>query len=297
MQDLVLLYRKMLLIRTFEERLLEEFSRGTLNGTTHTCIGQEANPVGVLAGVAAGDVVVSNHRGHGHFLAHDQQDAAGLIAELMGKRTGVCGGRGGSQHLHGEHFYTNGVLGGTMALAAGAALAEKLKGSGAIVVIFLGDGALGEGVVYESLNMAALWQVPLLIVVEHNAIAQTTPTRLALAGSMAGRFEAFGIPLLTLDTTDVSLIAQAAPPLIAACREGRGPRAMLIRTHRLGPHSKGDDTRSAEELAALQQYDPLAVVAPRLSESVRAALASEVATEISEAFAAASAAPAAHGVD
>ena len=168
------LYRSLYLIRRFEETVLEEFPRGSFYGTTHTYIGQEADAVGVLNHIQADDIVVSNHRCHGHFLAYGG-DIRALFAELMGKTTGVCGGRGGSQHLHWKNFYTNGILGGTVPIATGMALAEKFKESQAITINFLGDGAFGEGVVYESLNMASLWKAPILYVIENNSIAQSTP--------------------------------------------------------------------------------------------------------------------------
>src|SRR5512139_1277806 len=177
MIDDILLYERLYTIRRFEETLLENFPRGVFFGTTHTSLGQEADAVGVLSHLRQEDVVFSNHRGHGHFLAAGG-DPYALFAELMGKATGVCGGRGGSQHLHWENFYSNGILGGTVPQAVGMALAEKLKGSHSITVVFLGDGTLGEGVVYEALNMAALWNAPILFALENNGIAQTTPIEL-----------------------------------------------------------------------------------------------------------------------
>jgi TPP-dependent pyruvate/acetoin dehydrogenase alpha subunit len=185
-------YREMLRIRRFEEKVLAEFSSGHFRGTTHTYLGQEAIAVGVIDGLGTDDIVVSNHRSHGHFLAYGGNMHA-LFAELMGKSTGVCGGRGGSQHLHWNNFYSNGVLGGTSPIAAGIALSEKLRNRSTLTVLFLGDGALGEGVVYESLNMAALWSIPILFVVENNHIAQTTSIDLNLAGDITRRFDAFGI--------------------------------------------------------------------------------------------------------
>ncbi len=174
-------------IRRFEETVLENFSKGVFYGTTHTYLGQEANAVGVLRNLQAGDIVFSNHRCHGHFLAYGG-DPRALFAELMGKASGVCGGRGGSQHLHWRNFYSNGVQGGIVPVATGMALAEKRKGSRAVTVAFLGDGTLGEGVVYEALNMAALWKAPILYVVENNRIAQTTPIEAGSGGQPAGPF-------------------------------------------------------------------------------------------------------------
>ncbi|MBY0398612.1 MAG: thiamine pyrophosphate-dependent dehydrogenase E1 component subunit alpha, partial [Thermoleophilia bacterium] len=190
-------------IRRFEETLLDMFSAGLLVGTTHTCIGQEANAVGLIDHLEPErDVIFSNHRCHGHYLAFTG-DQVGLLAEVMGRETGVCGGKGGSQHLCAPNFYTNGVQGSIVPVATGIALAERERGAGAVTTVFLGDGTLGQGTVYECLNMAALWRLPLLFVVEDNRYAQTTPRELAVAGSMPARAEAFGIHAQALDTTDV----------------------------------------------------------------------------------------------
>ena len=277
-------YRILALIRRFEETVLAEFSRGAFSGTTHTGLGQEANAVGVLGQIAPGDIVVSNHRCHGHFLAYGG-DPRALFAELMGKATGVCGGRGGSQHLHWRNFYSNGVLGSTIPLAVGMALAEKRLGSGAVGVVFLGDGALGEGIVYESLNFASLWKAPILFAVENNHIAQTTPTREVLAGEIAPRFAVFGIPTLELDTSDVLEIAPAAQRLLGEIRQEAAPRALILNTERFGPHSKGDDTRPEAQLARIRaQRDPLEILGARLDPALRASIDAEVAAQIAAAF-------------
>ncbi|UYN92742.1 MAG: thiamine pyrophosphate-dependent dehydrogenase E1 component subunit alpha [Anaerolineales bacterium] len=291
MSDDAALYKQLATIRQFEETVLDAFPKGAFYGTTHTYIGQEANAVGVLAHLHEGDIVFSNHRCHGHFLAYGG-DARGLFAELMGKATGVCGGIGGSQHLHWKDFYSNGVLGSTAPIAVGAALAEKRKGSQAIVVLFLGDGAMGEGVVYESLNIASLWGAPILFVVENNHIAQTTPTPLALAGSLAGRFAAFNIPAVELDSSDVRQIHTTAGQEFANLRSAPGPRALILHTARFGPHSKGDDTRdpaAIEELRATR--DPLTIHAARLAAAERAAIDAEVHSNITAAYAQAEADP------
>jgi len=278
------LYRTMLLIRRFEETVLDNFSKGYFSGTTHTYLGQEANAAAVLAHLSPSDIVVSNHRCHGHFLAYGG-DPRALFAELMGKSTGVCGGRGGSQHLHWRNFYSNGVLGGTVPLATGMALAEKLKDSGSLVVVFLGDGALGEGVVYEAFNMAALWQAPILFVVENNGIAQTTPTEIVQAGTISGRLNAFGIPSWDLDSSDVSEVEQLAQLALEELRASASPRALIIRTCRFGPHSKGDDTRPAEEVERLRQLrDPLVIHGNRLSEELRLTIQPEVESRVQNAF-------------
>jgi len=279
-----LLYRTMCLIRRFEETVLEEFRRGHFYGTTHTYLGQEADAVGVLYNLSPDDVIVSNHRCHGHFLAAGG-DPRALFAELMGRATGVCGGRGGSQHLHWGNFYSNGILGGTVPLAVGMAMAEKIKITRSIVVAFLGDGTLGEGVVYESLNMASLWSAPILFVLENNRLAQTTPVEKHLAGDIVSRFKAFGIETQELDTSDVLLIQSAAAAAIDEIRDGIRPSALVLHTCRFGPHSKGDDPRPKEEIEHLwKTRDPLAVHSPRIPSEERQKIEMEVAACVREAY-------------
>jgi TPP-dependent pyruvate/acetoin dehydrogenase alpha subunit len=278
------LYREMLRIRLFEETVLEEFQRGRFLGTTHTYIGQEANAVGVLSNFSQEDVVVSNHRSHGHFLAYGG-DMRGLFAEMMGKPTGVCGGRGGSQHIHWKNFYSNGILGGTAPIATGIAMEEKIMARGLVTVAFLGDGALGEGVVYEAFNMASLWSVPILFVLENNKIAQTTPIRINLAGAIPQRFSAFGIPTNQLYTSDVLMILSAAKDVISDVRQSRSPRALILNTCRFGPHSKGDDPRPKEEINKLRKTrDPLTIHAKRLPTQEIKAIEEDVRTEVEQAF-------------
>jgi 2-oxoisovalerate dehydrogenase E1 component len=278
------LYRLMCRIRFFEALVLEKFPTGVFVGTTHTCLGQEANAVGVITNLQAEDIVFSNHRGHGHFLAYGG-DPRALFAELMGKKSGVCGGRGGSQHLHWKNFYSNGVQGGIVPIASGMALAEKQKQSGAIAVAFLGDGTLGEGVIYEAFNMASKWQIPILYVVENNRIAQTTPIEMSLAGSIATRFQAFDIACEALDTSDVVEIFETAAKWIAQIRQTQTPGALIIHTYRFGPHSKGDDTRSAEEIAYIKEHrDPLKIHARRLAPDEREVIEAEERALIEQAY-------------
>lgn len=283
------LYSAMYRIRVFEQRVLDEFPRGRFYGTTHTYLGQEANAVGVLREAGPRDVVVSNHRCHGHFLAYGG-DPRALYAELMGKATGVCGGVGGSQHLHWRDFYSNGILGGTMPLAVGIALAERWKAAGVqqtppVTIAFLGDGTLGEGVFYEALNLASLWSAPVLFVLENNRIAQTTPVELAVAGEMAARFAAFGLAVEELDSSDVVEIHAAARVSLDEIRARGAPRALIVHTYRFGPHSKGDDTRDPAELAAIQaERDPLKIHGVRLAEGERAAIEAAVEQELAEAY-------------
>lgn len=286
-------FRDMLRIRRFEETVLEEFKRGVFSGTTHTSIGQEADAVGVIRQLLPDDIILTNHRCHGHFLAYGG-DMRALFAELMGRQTGICGGRGGSQHIHYKNLYSNGVQGGIVPIAVGMALAEKQKKSEAAVVVFIGDGTLGEGVIYEAFNMASLWSAPLLIVVENNHIAQTTPTEYALAGDIRMRFQAFGIPALELDTSNVMEIAGNTFQLMREVHEDYAPRALILNTQRFGPHSKGDDTRSEQVVALLKEKrDPITLMEKQLSSASVRSIRAEVEQQVKTAFETALADPAA----
>lgn len=252
----------LLLIRHFEHALLELFAAGKLNGTTHTCLGQEYVPV-ALAPLIAEDFVFSNHRGHGHYLAKFR-DPEGLLAEITGREGAVCQGVGGSQHLYRDGFLSTGVQGQSLPVAAGVALHFRRTGQRRTAVAHIGDGTWGEGSVYEALNMAGLWRLPLLVVVEHNGIAQSTPTRAQMAGSIADRARAFGIRHHAVTTTDIDAIRTDVGPLITAVREHGTPLVLEFDTVRLGPHSKGDDTRSEEELAQVRARDWYDAYAARL---------------------------------
>lgn len=274
----------MLRIRRFEETVLEEFKRGIFSGTTHTSLGQEANAVGVIRKLQENDIIVTNHRCHGHFLAYGG-DMRSLFAELMGKSTGVCGGRGGSQHIHWRNLYSNGVQGGIVPIAAGMALAEKKLETGAVVTVFIGDGTLGEGIIYEAFNMAGIWHLPLLIVVENNHIAQTTPAALTLSGKIADRFNAFSIPSVELDTSDVLEIGSAAEKLVNETRKLAKPHALILNTARFGPHSKGDDTRPEVEVKWLKENrDPVAILRAKLDPDSAVSIDTRIESEVQSAF-------------
>ena len=291
MTPLATLYERMYFIRRFEETLLDLFSQGKLVGTTHTYIGQEANGVGVIDHLDPEvDVVFSNHRCHGHYLAFTD-DAFGLLSEVMGRATGVCGGKGGSQHLCRGNFYSNGVLGSIVPVATGMALAEKAKGTGAVSTVFLGDGTLGEGVTYESLNIASLWTLPVLFVVENNHYAQSTPVELELAGSIPARAEAFGVETEALDTTDVEVVHEAAGRAVARIRQTGAPFFLVLDTYRFSPHSKGDDNRDPAEIEERRTRDPLLVAGARLGEDERRALEKACERRLAEVVEAAEAAP------
>jgi len=250
-----LFYFEMKLIRCFEKKLLDLFVKNLLFGTTHTCIGQECNSVSFLNAIETNiDIIWSNHRCHGHFISYSG-NIIGLMAEIMGKKTGVCGGRGGSQHLHYKNFYSNGILGGTVPQALGSAFAIKNKKS--ICIVFIGDGTMGSGVFYESLNLASLWNCPIIFVCENNNIAQTTPLNLALSGSILSRVKAFDIKTYKNNSLDVMQIYDLANEVISYVRKTRKPAFVELKSIRLGPHSKGDETRSVNEIKKLNNNDPL----------------------------------------
>jgi len=245
---------RLLLIRRFEETLLDLFARGMLSGTTHTCIGQEHIPVALSALLDEDDFVFSNHRGHGHYLARFG-DPHGLLAEIMGREGAVCNGVGGSQHILRDRYLSTGIQGESLPVAAGAALRLKRREPGRLALTYVGDGTWGEGAVYEALNLAALWELPLLVVVEHNGIAQSTPTARHLAGTIGDRARAFGIRHVLVDSLDVNVIRRDVAPHVAAVRDGGGPLVAELRTHRVGPHSKGDDTREPAAVADARERD------------------------------------------
>lgn len=250
-------YTQMTLIRHTEQALLELFSEGRICGTVHTCLGQEATAVGMVAALEpTRDIVCSNHRGHGHFLAFTG-NVHGLVAEIAGKPNGICRGVGGSQHLHSKNFYTNGILGGMPPIACGMALAEKMRHSGAVVVVFLGDGAMAEGNIYETLNLAAVFNAPILFAIEQNQYAQSTATQSQHGGSLAARAPAFGVPVTEVDGNDVLAVFTASQYIVGLMRQSPQPHMLFMHTYRLGPHSKGDDLRDPVEIQQQRQKCPL----------------------------------------
>lgn len=249
-------YENSLKIRLFEQGLLNLFSKGLIKGTTHTCIGQENNAVGVCSALKKTDIVLSNHRCHGHFLSHTG-NFEGLLNEILGKENGVCKGVGGSQHLfYNKVFYSNGILGGNLPMGVGLAKAKKIKKEKNIVCIFLGDGAFGEGVLYECFNLISLYSLPVLIVIEDNEIAQTTNSKDTTAGSLYDRCKGFELNVEELKYPDAFEISLKTKKLVKKVRKNR-PQVLILKSTRLGPHSKGDDTRNKATLKKLQKLDPL----------------------------------------
>lgn len=275
------LYEQALLIRLVEKKFLELFKEGKLSGTVHTCIGQEFTGVAIAPYLQPNDTVFSNHRCHGHFLAINR-NLKGLIAELMGKTTGVCSGKGGSQHLCQNNFFSNGIQGGIIPVSAGLALAHSFNNAGHIAVVFIGDGTLGEGAVYETLNLASKWNLPLLIVLEDNLYAQSTSQKQTLAGSIEGRAKAFGIKYQHATTWDLPQLLKTSQSAIEYVREYSAPLLLHIDTYRLAAHSKGDDDRSATEIAEYAARDLLNIFENE-SPEVHAAATQKLSLLIEEA--------------
>ena len=251
-------YEMSILIREVEQRLLDLFSAGKLFGTIHTCIGQELVGAAVAQSLSPGDLIFSNHRCHGHFLARTG-DVDGLIAEVMGKKTGVCGGRGGSQHLCdlARGFFSNGIQGGIAPIAAGLAYSLELRGSQDIAVVFIGDGTLGEGTVYETLNIISKWELPLLVVLENNGYAQSTAQSQTLAGDIASRAAAFALPFRLASVWEPEKLLDQAAECVGYVRQRRRPLFFQVDTYRLMAHSKSDDDRDPAEIAGFWKKDPL----------------------------------------
>ena len=260
------LYKNMLLIRYFEEGVLKLFEQGKLFGTTHAYIGQEANAVGVISCLRKTDIVVSNHRCHGHYIMH-RKNPYSLLCEMMGKEDGLCSGRGGSQHICDDGFFTNGVQGGILPLSAGLAFSEKNNDTKNIVVVFIGDGTLGEGALYETLNIISKWRLPILIVVENNQYAQSTKVELTLAGEIKSRFTAFDIGAEELSTFDVNKIQDSSLGLIQRVRETYNPECLILNTYRFASHSKSDDGRLKDEIEKWKKMDPLLIAEKHFASS------------------------------
>ena len=280
-----------LLIRKTEQRLLELFKQGKLFGTIHTCIGQEFVGVAVARALQPQDNIFSNHRCHGHFLAY-RRNLVGLIGEVMGKSVGVCGGRGGSQHLHQENFFSNGVQGSIAPVSTGLAYGQKVRGTNGITVVYVGDGTLGEGVLYESMNIASKWEVPLLLVCENNLYAQSTNQSQTLAGSIRGRAEAFGIETAHSDTWHWPELLDSIAESARLVRSTSKPRFHQVDTYRLMAHSKGDDNRPESEVAPYWDRDPLVLLTEQYASDARfQQMSGEIEQLIDQAVAEAEAAP------
>ncbi len=273
--DLLRLWRTMLRIRAFEERLQAEARAGRVPGHVHLSLGQEAVPAGVSLHLDDRDIVTSTHRGHGHALAKGV-DATAMMREVFGCAEGCCGGKGGSMHIadpgHGL-LCANGIVGANAPLAVGAALSARLLDERRVAVAWLGDGASNQGAVFESLNLAAAFALPCLFVIEDNGYGEYTP-RAAVTGTddLAARIRGFGMPASRIDGSDVFAVAAAAREAIARLRSGKGPAAIVAEVARFSGHFEGDAQtyRAPEEIAAAQRArDPLAIFRRRVLDAGR----------------------------
>jgi len=246
--------KKGILIRTVEEKLLALFKDGYLNGTVHTCVGQELIGVFISKYLNQNDHIVSNHRGHGHYLARFG-DITGLVAEVMGKIDGCSGGIGGSQHMVNKNYLSNGIQGGMVPIATGIGLYYRKKGIDAISVAYIGDGTLGEGIIYESFNIASNWGIPLLVVLENNQYAQSTSIKQSFSGNIQKRVEGFGLKYLSTSTNKIEDLDTKIMDAVEYVRKNNSPAIIEIRTNRLNAHSKGDDNRSSDDIKSYHDED------------------------------------------
>ena len=280
----VALYRQMLLIRRFEELVQSLFLRGEVYGTTHLCSGQEAVSVGFASALGERDRVACTYRGHGHLLARGCPPEA-LLAELLGRTTGINGGRAGSMNmvdLDRDHLGCFGIVGGSISAATGAALA--LKGSGRIATAFFGDGATNQAYFFECLNFAKVLDLPVLFVCENNGYGEYTPTDAVTAGEIGARAEAMSIPAVAVDGMDVWAVRETALEAAERVRGEGAPMFVEARTYRFVGHSRSDPGkyRPEGELERWQERDPLLVAERRLAEehAVTAARLEEVANDV-----------------
>lgn len=277
------LYRAVRLIRRFEERAIELVHSGQIVGGIHPYIGQEAIAAGVCAALRDDDIITSTHRGHGHVLAKGA-DPARMLAELAGRSTGLNRGRGGSMHAADFGlgiFGANAIVGANGPITVGAAWAARRAGSDGVAVSFFGDGAVSQGVLLESMNLAALWRVPVLFVCENNGYATTLTVEDAVSGTITGRANAFGLPAVTVDGQDPRLVLEAAEEAVARARNGEGPTLIECVTYRFDAHHTWEHKarvryRDPEEVERARTRDPVEIQGTRLSTEDRERIDQEI---------------------
>ena len=282
----------MLLIRRFEERVVDLVNANEIAGVTHESVGQEAVAVGACSVLRPDDVITSTHRGHGHLLAKGA-DPARMMAELLGRVTGTNRARGGSMHIADFGigvFGANGMVGAGTPWAAGAAWAARRRKRDSVALSFFGDGAVNQGVVLETLNLAAIWRLPVIFVCENNGYAVTMPAAESIAGVLVGRAEACGIPATVVDGMDVDAVYDVAAASVARARAGTGPSFLECRTYRYFGHHTAERTmsltyRTEAEIEAWRARDPVAAVAARLGPAVSAPIDRAVEVTLDEAVA------------
>ena len=294
-QSLVALYRRMRLIRRFEERTEEMIDGGEIRAHAHLYIGEEAVAVGAASVLVRHDVVTSTHRGHGHILAKGG-DPMRMFAELMGREAGYNRGRGGSMHIADVSlgiYGANGIVGAGAPMACGAAYMFKLRGEPHVAMPFFGDGATNQGVLLESLNLAAIWDLPVVFVCENNRYAITSPIADMTKGGLADRAVAFGLAAESVDGMDVEAICVAADRLVSRARVGDGAGFLVCNTYRFEAHNtalRTADPRTAAEIDSWRARDPLTAAAKRLDENEgwgatdQAAIDADVDEEIEDAI-------------
>ena len=270
------MYEQMLKIRYFDEQVNELYKTGKMPGLAHLYIGEEAIAVGVCEALEHTDYITSTHRGHGHCLAKGAQ-VDRMFAELLGKAAGYCGGKGGSMHIADPetgNLGANAIVGGGAGIATGAAFSNKFLGNGRVTVCFFGEGAMGQGVIYEVMNMASLWKLPIVYVCENNLYSEYTFYRETMAGDLKARASAFGLQVDEVDGQDVGAVFSAAQCLIEHARSDAGPGFLVCNTYRYYGHHVGDINRTyyrskEEEDDWKANRDPVKILASNLISTSR----------------------------
>jgi acetoin:2,6-dichlorophenolindophenol oxidoreductase subunit alpha len=295
-------YRTMRAIREFEERVHAEFATGEIPGFVHLYAGEEASAVGVCGNLDDRDTIASTHRGHGHCIARGV-DVGEMMAEIYGRRTGSCHGKGGSMHiadLSKGMLGANGIVGGGPPLICGTALAAKLKGTGGVSVAFFGDGGSNQGTTLESMNLASVWNLPAIFVAENNGYAETTSSTWSVASdNIADRAAGFGMPGVILDGFDFFAVHEAASEAVLRARSGGGPTLLEMKFTRYFGHFEGDQqTYRADEVAharesldCLKRFADRVLATGELAQADLDAVDAEVASLIDGAVSSAKAAP------
>jgi pyruvate dehydrogenase E1 component alpha subunit len=300
--ELLRAYRDMCTIRQFEERVHAEFASGDIPGFVHLYAGEEASAVGVCAHLTKQDTIASTHRGHGHCIAKGC-DVDAMMAEIYGRKTGLCAGKGGSMHIADVDvgmLGANGIVGGGAPLVCGAALTAKTLKTGAVAVAFGGDGASNQGTTAEAMNLASVWRLPVIFVLEDNGYAESTASAWSVAGDPLDRAKGFGMPGVRVDGHDFFAVHQAAGEAIARARAGEGPSLLHLKLARYFGHFEGDGMtyRSPDEVAKLRaERDCLKLFRAKVTEAglldgaALDAIEGEVAAVIEHAVRRAKAAP------
>ena len=290
-RTLLEMFETMMRIRLFEERVTLEYQRGDMPGFVHTYIGAEAVAAGICAHLSDDDLIASTHRGHGHCLAKGCS-IAGMLAELYGRETGLCKGRGGSMHIADFEIGmlgANAIVGGSIGLATGGAFAQQVKGTSNVSVSFFGDGGAGQGILYESMNLASIWKLPVIYVCENNGWAESTPASYSQSvEDLSRRADGFGIPGHVVDGADAFAVHEVAGEAIGRARRGEGPSFIEAKIPRISAHYVGDTQKYRDEadLEDARNRDPLerfrseleaaGILTQAAVEGIRAAIVEEL---------------------